>query len=290
MSNQSMMPVDFTWGDGWGFSADDEYPQIVVRTALSRRFGFYGSMNAKYVLEPQVPYLFDVELIPEGGTRFEVKLTGKERGACWLSIYDEDSYNNSVGDVYVRVYPRRTLYVNVFVVQDASGLWPRTTLSAAAQRISEINKFLTPQTGITLRTHILDGFTIAQDASSSPIMSSHLEAAIWSELTDNARQFDASTTHLNLYLLRRWGARDVCLGGSCDKNVTGTANDIGGRHCIAEDENDPFVHANLIAHELMHSVGMTHNTDRGEWALMHPSSDYGREVFSEDVTEVRGEP
>jgi hypothetical protein len=290
VSNQSMMPVTFTWGDGFAFPNEDEYPEIVVRTGGTRSFGFYGHVNAKYVLEPHVPDLFSVELIPQGGRLFEVKLTGRARGACWLSIYDQESFDNSVGDVYVRVYPRKTLYVNLFIVQDGTGLLPRTSLASAAARLKDANTFLKPQTGITLRTHVLNGFTISQDASSQPMMSSDGGDAIWAELIEKASVFDSSDKHLNLYFLRRWGARDVCFGGRCDKDVIGVANSIGGRHCIVEDLMDPPLFTMLIAHELMHSIGMTHNDRRGSEALMYSTNEGGWNIYSEDVVEVRGEP
>jgi len=255
----------------------------------TRRFGFYAPATAKFVLEPQVPYLFTAELLPKGGGLFEVKLTGREGGACWISIYDEESMANSVGDVYVRVYPRKSLHVNIYLVRDSSGQWPTTTLSAAIQRVKDINKFLRPQTGLKLIPHITDGFSIDQDTRSVPNMSSDLEAAVWAELKQNSSQFDTSASHLNLYILRNWSVRDLCVGGRCEKQVIGTAP-IGGRHSIVEDLANPTEFSNVIAHELMHSIGMTHNDDRGDLALMHPSSPDGQQIFSEDILETRGEP
>src|SRR3712207_8423260 len=44
-----------------------------------------------------------------------------------------------------RSYPPKIHHVNLFLVQDGTGLWPRTTLSAATQRLKDINVFLKPQ-------------------------------------------------------------------------------------------------------------------------------------------------
>ncbi len=290
MSNQSMAPVQLEYSDYFAFPREDQYPSITVRTGGKRRFSFYGFLNAKYVLEPQVPYFFKTELVSHGGGLFEVRLTGKEEaGGCWLSIYDEESMTNSVGDVYVRVYPRKTLHVNIFLVRDGSGQWPRTSMLAAIQQLKKINDFLRPQTGLKLVPHITDGFSIDQDTSSVPNMSSELEAAVWAEMKENSRQFDTSPSHLNLYILRNWSVRDLCVGGRCEKQVIGTAP-IGGRHSIVEDLTDPTEFGNVIAHELMHSIGMTHNDDRGELALMYSSSSGGQQIFPEDILEARGEP
>jgi hypothetical protein len=150
---------------------------------------------------------------------------------------------------------------------------------------------LKPMAGIELKSHITDGFTIAPNAADRPIASGdpRQEGEVWTALKEKSAKYGTSHTHLNLYLLRKWGNRDICVGGTCEKNVVGTGP-IGKKHCVVEDQSDNWVQTTITAHELMHSYGMTHNDARGSGALMYSSAEGGYMVYPEDVVEVRGEP
>lgn len=290
-AEQWLKPIKYTNVDGMAFAHMDHYPEVVVRRRKTRWFGVDPGASVKLVTWVEDPTLFDVEIKTQTWCANEVTITGKKAGGCWLSFYRDGDWDNSLGDVYVRVYPLKPMKVNIYAVRDGSGQWSRTTLADARQMLGQMNEFLESQAAIHLDSHITDGFTIAPNAATLPVSSgdSTAEGEVWTALKEKAHQHDSSTAHLNLYLLKRWKARDICIGGVCEKNVVGTGQ-ISKRHCVVEDQNDPWEFTTIVAHELMHSIGMTHNDARGEKALMYSTAMGGFMVYPEDVVEVRGEP
>jgi len=290
MSGSWLKPLEFFASDLYAFPDKDHYPELVTRTGRSRLFGFRGKPGTTYDVWVENPNAMTVELRPFPNGSHNINVTGDHRGAGWISVYDVADDTVSLGDVYVRVYPRLKLYVNLFSVRDGAGHWPATSLASARQHIKSINDFLKPQTGIELHVHMAEGFTITPNAAATPIASgTAAESEIWAALKEEADKFDRSAEHLYLYFLRRWGARDVCIGGHCEHQVIGTGK-RGQRQCVVEDQTNNFSFTTLIAHELMHSIGMTHNEPRGECALMYPYIEGNSDIFAEDVVEVRGEP
>lgn len=290
-ADQWHKPLKYKNVDGLAFAENDPYPEIVVRRRDRRWFGV-DIGGAKINAWAEDDTLFDVEIKDQPYCAHEVNITGKKSGGCWLGFYRDGDWENDLGWVYVRVYPLKAFKVNVYMVRDATGLWPRTSLASALEMLDQINReILKPMAGMELKPHITDGFSIAPNASTMPIASGDYSAddEVWTACKDKARQYDASSQHLNLYFLRRYRNRDICVDGVCEKNVVGTGL-LGARHCIVEDAADVWTFTTIIAHELMHSLGMSHNAGRGSGALMYSTAKGGYWIYPEDVVEVRGEP
>src|SRR5262245_42265767 len=100
--------------DPGGFDTDADYPVLVVRDDRTRTFavtcnGLTGlqvesddtSVAAAKVVEPP----------PGHPEEFWIEVRGKNPGTAWVSIFDAEADHTPIGEVEVRVYGKKVVYV-----------------------------------------------------------------------------------------------------------------------------------------------------------------------------------
>ena len=188
----------------------------------------------------------------------------------------------------VTVYPLKTVRINLFrIVRGRTNRAPSFSLAQGAEVVTGMNAIYRPQCRIRFAVHLrVDDISLDVDFATTD-QSSRKQDRIWEEVDKLRKKYDNADSHLNVFCVSKWGARDhACKRRHCHKkarNVIGTSHD---NLCIVEDMNSLQKRILLMAHELGHSLNASHDEDH-EGALMYPHLNGGDKILRATVKEIR---
>lgn len=279
-----------------GFDSTVSPPWVVVGKGKTKQVDLNGGVGL--VLHSTDPDVASAYIIDPSGlqcmgavqtqSKLQVEIRGKNTGEAEIQARSGSLVR---AKLKVAVYRKKTVKVNFFrVVGKSGGSGPSFPLAQAAEVLKRMNHVYKAQTRIHFESHLLiDNVKLNIDFASAD-QSADKQSDIWNELNNKRKAYDSANSHLNVFCVRTWGARDhICKKKDChegSKNVIGTAH---GNLCIVEDMTSLEKRVLLMAHELGHSLNAKHDKTH-ESALMYPYANGGQTIFKKTVRQLRSKP
>jgi hypothetical protein len=265
---------------------DDERPPWVMVRLNHHRYVVLQNGDRMHVecMDPDVASLkFDDDTDGLGPHEQRLRLHGASTGATHV---EARRYQVVKAKLVVHVYRQREVHVNFFRVTDVAGDVPRFHLAKAKALCDELTEIYKRQANFVLLNHLAEDVTIKVDFATE-FQSADQQTAIWDAVDAKRQEYDASDSHLNVFWVKKWGARNRMKCGK-KRIVIGTARDIGDNLCIVEDVPNHHEQVNLLAHELGHCLGAHHDEAR-EAALMYPYLSEHTKLYRHTVHELRAD-
>jgi hypothetical protein len=209
-----------------------------------------------------------------------VEITGHNAGGAVLTLYNGGAV---VESVIVSVYGRRTVKVNFYRVNDGSE--PAFALSSVGGVLRRVNALYKYQANVVFESHLVKNLSGAPDFAARAQPTGKLKA-ISDWLEARMAEFDRSTTNVNVFCVRKYGAIEG-LPGQPAHIFGGTV----GRTVIVEDVGGLDDTALLVGHELGHALAGEpgHSALPGSLMAEQPRLD-SRHLYPQDVFKMRGAP
>lgn len=217
---------------------------------------------------------------------WHVEITGHAPGTASVTAVRDGRVEDTVK---VFVYPSRTVKVNFFCCHDSrAGESPQFTLADVPDLVARMNALFKYQANIIFETHVLRNVTLDSsiDLRTSGQSTDKL-TKIMQELRKFRDKYDKSASHKNVFLVRKWGAKDR--PGETEavkRDVFGTTD---GNCCIIEDMPTKDFTVILTGHELAHTLGAQHaNIAYPEALMAEKIGDTHLHIYPKQVKEMRG--
>lgn len=222
---------------------------------------------------------------PERGT---FQLTGERVGESKLQFFHKSPRGAEGLRMEIHVVRTRKVSLNLWYLchgRNDTSLTPPASTSGVVQRLNQI---YLPQAAIQFTAgKVINTGSLPKSSSTRKLLdgidfttheqSKEQESKIWRDLKkarDEQCPQKVGQKQIDVFFIGKWGAHDkVCVPGAkkCDsKDTAGTAGAfLGDNVTVIEQSESTELHLELLAHELGHNLGATHDLQDSNTLMDH---------------------